>query len=131
MEGNIMYGKIIDGQLEIAPDNVIYNNVKYMPAPTQILVKMGYKPIEYTPSPESDGDYHYEHHFEETDDKIIEVWERVEDTPEEICARLRQYLTDTDKYYIQFSEGDKTKEEYEPYRIARQEAREHIRELEN
>ena len=87
-----MYAKLVNGGLKEAPYNYrgIINYNKY----PERMVEDGYKPVENTPMP-ADGideyDYsdednpvlvkevakHYESHWEERGDKIVNVWVEV------------------------------------------------------
>ena len=127
------YVKIISAtQLQFAPKPATYNGTYYSDVPDEVNEAQGYTEYIQTPMPDvPDAEHHVEFVYQIVDGKITEVWTVVADDPADICARLREYLNDTDKYYIQWQEGDKTDEQYEPYRVARQAARERIRELEN
>ena len=69
---NTRYGKIIDGVFEYAPTNLEVDLTIYKPAPDYILEEAGYKRIETTPYPDSRDIY--VSHWEEREDKIVQVW---------------------------------------------------------
>lgn len=69
-----MYGKLVDGNLTIAPrklngDGVVVYN------PTEAMYReQGWKPVEFTDAPEAPGGYTYESGWEETAESIVQTW---------------------------------------------------------
>ena len=86
-----MYGKIVGGQLEYAPADIIINNTKYIPATEGALKSQGYKEIVYTDYPQ-DGNT-YTEAWTETD-VITQTW--VLDH-ELIPQERREYCYETEK----------------------------------
>lgn len=78
-----MRGKLIEGVLIYAPKNATVGKVSYIPAPDSVLADLGYKVIETTSPP--DNEYDYICHFEEQNDKIVQVWE-LSPSSEDFCG---------------------------------------------
>jgi hypothetical protein len=63
-----MYGKLIEGNLRIAPKvlpgegTIVYN------PPAEMYLAQGWKPVEFTEAPDAPAGYHYESGWEETGD---------------------------------------------------------------
>lgn len=93
----MMYGKIINNTLSIAPRSVTIGQTHYNPAPLSWLAENGYKPVRYTDEPEQEG-YYAVPSWTETDDEIVQEWNLVqvsesdEATPEEIEEALEGIL---------------------------------------
>ena len=77
-----MYGKLIDNQLYLAPRQVIYNGKRISNPRPEILLALGYKPVEYTDPPAPIEGYHPESSWVETDDAIVQIWQQVPDEEE-------------------------------------------------
>ena len=79
------YAKLIDGELILAPRKVKYNRYWIYNPPADVLLALGYKPVQYTDPPEVPAGYHLEASWTEDDEKIVQVWNLVpdEEVPEE------------------------------------------------
>ena len=77
------YGKLIDGVLSIAPRKVIWHGMRvYNPSQAK-LIELGYKEIVYTdPGSDPPEGFHWEEHWSETDDQLIQDWILVQDETE-------------------------------------------------
>lgn len=74
------YGKLVDGNLEMAPRNKTLEDgsvVLNFDKNTELMVELGYKPIERCPNP----GYPYIVSYEEQEDRIVEI--KTEDTEAE------------------------------------------------
>ena len=78
-----MYAKLINGTLRSAPKKVDYNGKTIFNPTEDVLLDMGYLPVTYTdvPTDATEGQ-HYESHWEQTDAKIVQVWELVDNPAE-------------------------------------------------
>lgn len=87
-----MYGKLVNGSLFTSPKNVEYDNKIIINPKEDILLALGYFPVIYTdiPSNASDG-YHYESHWEQRENEIVQVWNLVEDVEKETSIEERVY----------------------------------------
>lgn len=73
-----MYGKLINGYLQPAP-NPIYIDPWWIGNPTpEMLIAEGYKPVRYTEPPKTDIGYTAVAGWTETETEIIQTWEIVE-----------------------------------------------------
>ena len=82
------YAKMIDGAIMFAPNKIEVeisgeDYVVYNPTAEQ-LEERGFEPVEYTDPGEVVEGYHYEAHWEEQADKIVQVWELVSNDEMEI-----------------------------------------------
>lgn len=75
----MVYGKLIDGELVLAPRMVIYNGRRVANPKPEILLALGYKPVEYTDPPAPIEGYHPESSWIETDNAIVQIWQQVPD----------------------------------------------------
>ena len=82
-----MYGKLIDGNIVLAPNPLHINRGMIYNPSGYIYESVGYKPIVDTPVPESeDGtEVYYTSHWEEQDGKIVRVWTET-DPPEPVTV---------------------------------------------
>lgn len=72
-----MYGKLINGELKTAPVKLIENGlVTYSPS-EEMYLRHGWFPVIFTEQPEADPGYYYISSWEEQNNSIIQVWERV------------------------------------------------------
>lgn len=80
-----MYGKLINGDLVLAPRKVKYNRYWIYNPPADVLLALGYKPVQYTDPPDPVEGFHPEFYWTETEDEILQVWQMVpdEEVPEE------------------------------------------------
>lgn len=77
-----MYGKLIDGNLRIAPKMLhIGSNNVWNPTADQYAAD-GYKPVEYTEMPEAPDGYTYKPGWEEQENVIVQIWTLVELPPD-------------------------------------------------
>lgn len=100
-----MYAKLINNRLQIAPKRVQHNGGTVFNPPADVLLALGYLPVQYTDMPtDAPSGQHYELHWEKNDTAIVQVWELVEDpeipepepTPEERLAALEAQQERTD-----------------------------------
>lgn len=70
------YGKLINGTLSLAPNGIEskVDGTWYIPAPIEMLIEDGYKPIEYTPSPEPKENYTYWFEWKDNGENIYREW---------------------------------------------------------
>lgn len=127
-----MKAKLINGKLQYAPKIIKYNDAQYIGgAPEEVFTALGYKDVINTERPETEMGFHAESHWEELENSITQVWEIVEDSPQNKVAELKQKLFDTDYQAIKYAEGWISEEEYAPMKAQRQTWRDEINELEN
>lgn len=69
-----MYGKLNDGNLTIAPRKLNGDGVVVYNPPAEMYLAAGYKPVEFTDSPEAPEGYTYESAWEETAGSIVQTW---------------------------------------------------------
>lgn len=69
-----MYAKLIDGNLQIAPRKLPGDGVIVYNPPAEMYLEQGWKPVQYTDSPEAPSGYYYESGWEEQADAIVQVW---------------------------------------------------------
>ena len=85
-----MYAKIIEDRLVIAPKKfpTVINGEPYKVynPPAELLVADGWLPVVFVDPGEPVEGYHYEDHYEEQDNQIIQVWELVSNDEMEISA---------------------------------------------
>ena len=77
------YGKLIDGDLVIAPRTVIVGDRHIGNPPSELLVELGYKPVTFTEPPEVETGYIAVPVWTETAEAIVQTW-TVEPEPDEI-----------------------------------------------
>ena len=74
-----MYGKLIDGNLDVAPKKLPGEGTVVYNPPAEMYLAAGYKPVTYTPEPgDPPAGYAYEPGWEETEDEIVQTWTLVE-----------------------------------------------------
>ena len=73
------YAKLIDNNLVYAPRRVIYQGMRIYNPPAEVLLALGYKPVQYTDPPEVPAGYHLEESWTEDQEKITQVWSLVPD----------------------------------------------------
>lgn len=78
-----MYGKITDGILRYAPRTISYEGKTIANPPEEILLKIGYLPVVRADRWETDNDHYIVSHWEEQENKIVEVLEEKEITEDE------------------------------------------------
>lgn len=69
-----MYGKLIDGYLQIAPRKLNGDDVVVYNPPDEMYLAAGYKPVIFVDSPEAPSGYYYESDWEEQTDAIVQIW---------------------------------------------------------
>ena len=69
-----MYGKLNDGNIQIAPRKLNGDGVVVYNPPAEMYREQGYKPVEFTDAPEASEGYTYESGWEETADSIVQTW---------------------------------------------------------
>lgn len=70
------YGKLIDGDLYIAPNILIKDNKQHINPPKELYLELGYFPLEFTPKPICNNDLLAISicRWEQLDDRILQVW---------------------------------------------------------
>jgi len=71
---NRNYGKIVNNKLEYAYRPMLINGEWHSNPSDELLLELGYEPIEYTEMPVKEG-YYYTSRFEDRLNKIIQIWE--------------------------------------------------------
>lgn len=69
------YGKIVNGNLELAPNPLIIDGKHVFTSDPDIFAWEGYLPIEYTPVPDYPEGYEATYKWAEKDRRIIRIWE--------------------------------------------------------
>lgn len=69
-----MYGKLIDGVLQIAPRKLPGDGVIVYNPPAEMYLAAGYKPVTFTDAPEAPSGYYYESGWEEQNEAIVQTW---------------------------------------------------------
>jgi len=69
-----MYGKLIDGALQIAPKKLSGDGVIVYNPPAEMYLEQGWKLLQYTDAPEAPEGYYYESGWEETIEAIVQTW---------------------------------------------------------
>ena len=69
-----MYGKIIDGELQYAPNKLIINDTQVWNAPSEDYLAQGWKEVIFTEPPEAPIGYYYESGWEEDGNAIVQTW---------------------------------------------------------
>lgn len=69
-----MYGKLIDGVLQIAPRKLPGDGVIVYNPPAEMYLAAGYKPVTFTDPPEAPSGYYYESGWEEQNEAIVQTW---------------------------------------------------------
>lgn len=78
-----MYGKLIDGNLQIAPKHLDTPDYHVYNPSAELYAERGYKPVTFTDEPEAPTGYYYESGWEETETEIVQTWALVE-LPDEV-----------------------------------------------
>lgn len=92
-----MYGKLIDGNLKIAPRKLNGDGVVVYNPPEAMYRAAGYKPVKFTDAPEAPEGYYYESGWEEQDDAIVQTW---------TLTPLPDDIDEAEAYDIIFGGGD-------------------------
>ena len=69
-----MYGKLIEGELQIAPKKLNGDGVIVYNPPAEMYLEQGWKPVTFTDAPEAPAGYYYESGWEEQTDAIVQTW---------------------------------------------------------
>ena len=69
-----MYGKLIDGALQIAPKKLPGDGVIVYNPPAEIYLEQGWNPVTFVDPPEAPSGYYYESGWEEQTDAIMQTW---------------------------------------------------------
>lgn len=70
----MLYGKIVDGNLQNAPYSIVVEDYRiYNPLPDQLLAD-GYLPVVETEPPVIEDGYYAAPHWTEQDGKIVQSW---------------------------------------------------------
>lgn len=72
------YAKLLDGKPVFAPNPILHDDVRVGNPPIFIYEEKGYKPLVYTPQPDVEGGEYYIVTWNETENEIIQGWEKVE-----------------------------------------------------
>lgn len=92
-----MYGKINNGKLHYAPKCLQHNGKTVINPGEEMLLALGYLPVQYNDPPSADDGYYAVPHWEQTETAIVQTWEVVEDTsPTPLDARVDALETTTD-----------------------------------
>lgn len=77
------YAKLIDGHPVYAPNPIFVNGMRTGNPPPEVYLANGYKPVNYTEQPESQGVGWWEETWAETDEAIVQGWSWHEATDED------------------------------------------------
>lgn len=69
-----MYGKLIDGNLQIAPKKLPGDGVIVYNPPAEMYLAQGWKPVTFTDPPEAPIGFYYESGWEEQAEAIVQTW---------------------------------------------------------
>lgn len=69
-----MYGKLIDGDLRIAPKKLPGDGVVVYNPPAEMYREQGWKPVVFTDAPEAPEGYACECGWEEQTESIVQTW---------------------------------------------------------
>ena len=69
-----MYGKLIEGNLQIAPKKLNGDGVVVYNPPAEMYLEQGWKPVRFTDEPEAPSGYTFESGWEEQTDAIVQTW---------------------------------------------------------
>lgn len=92
-----MYGKLIDGNLTIAPRKLNGDGVVVYNPPAEMYREQGWKTVEFTDPPEAPEGFYYDSGWEEQSDAIVQTW---------TLAPLPDEIDETEAYDIIFGGGD-------------------------
>ena len=68
------YGKLIDGNLVLAPNPVVVDGRRIGNPPPELLAELGYKPVRYTEAPEVEAGFVPVPGWTETETEIVQTW---------------------------------------------------------
>ena len=69
-----MYGKLINGNLKIAPNHITVGANNVWNANTEMMRAQGWKPVVFSEPPEAPTGYYYASGWEEQTDAIVQTW---------------------------------------------------------
>lgn len=69
-----MYGKLIEGNLQIAPKKLNGDGVVVYNPPAEMYLEQGWKPVTFVDPPEAPSGYCCESGWEEQTDAIVQTW---------------------------------------------------------
>lgn len=69
-----MYGKLIDGELKVAPKKLIIEDTQVWNAPAEQYLAQGWLHVIFTEAPEAPEGYYYESGWEEENETIVQTW---------------------------------------------------------
>ena len=73
-----MYGKLVNENLEYAPNRLIIGDIQVWNAPSEEYLAQGWFPVVFTEEPTAPTGYHYESGWEQDGNEIIETWTLVD-----------------------------------------------------
>lgn len=92
-----MYGKLENGVLKYAPKCLQHNGKTIINPGEEMLLALGYLPVQYNDPPAVDDGYRAEARWEQTNTAIVQTWEVVEDAnPPTLDERVDALETTTD-----------------------------------
>lgn len=91
------YAKLINGNLSIAPNPILYNGLWYGNPPGSVYEAEGYKPVRYTEPPTPEPGYIAVPDWAETVEEIVQTWTE-ELNPDEIRLLPVVTASDNDKF---------------------------------
>ena len=80
-----MYGKLIDGFVQIAPDKITVGTNNIWNASAELMLTQGWKLVVFTEPPEAPSGYYYESGWSEDETEITQTWTKKE-VPDEVSA---------------------------------------------
>lgn len=78
MKRNYNYAKLINGELEYAPNIIYIGDRQIINASAEQYDSLGWLPIVKTERPEEDENSYYTPIYTESDSAILQQWEKVE-----------------------------------------------------
>lgn len=93
----MIYAKLIDGNLTIAPRKLIGDGVVIYNPPAEMYREQGWKLVEFTDSPEAPEGFYYESGWDEQIEAIVQIW---------TLAPLPDDISEAEVYNIIFGGGD-------------------------
>lgn len=79
-----MFAELKNGRLVEAPDIMEFEDITVINPDEEMLKEYGFKEVEKTPRPPYEEGFSFQSHYEETEDKIVQVWDKVENPPEPV-----------------------------------------------
>lgn len=69
-----MYGRLIDGDLLLAPKKLTIGEVQVWNAPTEEYIAQGWLPVTFVDCPAAPDGFFYVSAWQETDEEILQTW---------------------------------------------------------